>query len=258
MEESNEQIITFLEKQVKTNESFFNIAASKCVGFLGTSPESGTFTKLFPRKILNTRKSENSYYMEIVTEGSINYPLKKGETIAVSITDIKTFSGYQIKEGEFLKEKSKSGQDVIEVKYVYTIHHTPNTAIKFETIPYDDVIQLAKKNVICILGIGASPNISPRFVCHFSNDNGKLKLFYGNGFMNKTYANFIKNKKVSIFVPDLNTMTGFVFFGEGKNIIPESNPEASEKVKALFSAGGWGEPRHITELSVESWEAVKL
>lgn len=59
-------------------------------------------------------------------------------------------------------------------------------------------------------------------------------------------------------MPDLETLNGYTFFGEGRNIVQKDNFTVYEKVKDLFIKGGWGFPRQVTEFTVDKYEKVSL
>ncbi|MFN8575841.1 MAG: pyridoxamine 5'-phosphate oxidase family protein [Candidatus Sericytochromatia bacterium] len=250
------EMISFFEQQIEVNNKHFGTTLpDKALSFLGTSPEKGEYVKMCPKKIELVKKSENNLHLDIEFKGKLPFKNSDGD-ISVSIPNLKTFTGYQIKEGSIINNDSSN--DIVQVKYAYTIHHTPNTSLKFDKPPYEEIIEFAQNNDFSIVAIGKSPNISPRFICHFTEDNGVIRLYFGSGFMNKTHANYIKNKKVSLFIPNLDTLSGYVFFGEGKNIEAKDNEVAYNKAHELFTKGGWGTPRQVTEVTVEKYEKVGL
>jgi hypothetical protein len=134
---------------------------------------------------------------------------------------------------------------------VYTVHHSPYTLKFFESVPVDDVIEIVGTVRFAMVCVGATANLSPRFVHHEEIRDGRLTLYHGDGLALKTYMNLRTNPRETRLVVDMETYQGFALRGPVEEFAPHQHPEAYDRICRGFTAGGWGKPSRVFRLTVE-------
>jgi hypothetical protein len=105
--------------------------------------------------------------------------------------------------------------------------------------------------------MGATANLSPRFVFHHEVKDGKVLLFHGDGLALKTYMNVRQNRNETRLVLDLDDFTGYALRGTVEEFAPHQHPEAYERICQGFQAGSWGKPSRVFRFAPEAFDEVQ-
>ncbi len=260
-----ETFLSFLEEQRRRQASRFpGLAAGQVLGFMGTTSLPGTFAACSVSRLLRIERGTAPRELRVLLGGSLARPPRRGECVAVHMTRVERYQGYQVKtralaagaaEGDLLEQT----QDGLAVKgaQIFTVHHSPYTLRFFENVPFEDVEDLVTGLPCALVAVGETANLSPRFIFHHEVKDGKLMLFHGDGLALKTYMNVRVNRNETRLVVDLDDFSGWAMRGTVEEFAPHQHPEAYERICRGFTAGNWGKPSRVFRFVPGSFEQIK-
>lgn len=254
------QCIELLNSMKERHGDTFNAKPGRVLAFVGTTSAPDACAQVFPRRIVEIGGSEKE--VQLTLQGVLPAELKAGERVTASLVDLATYQGYQLKTRELGPYEDSSaliqrgdGRTTITCRFVYTVHHSPNTKTFFERVPGATIAREMKGVRAAMVGVGVGVNISPRFVFHFETTDA-LHLYWGEGHMNKTAANFSKNRCLAVAIVDLRTHAGIVLRGQGRPLEAQENPAAQAQVQRGFDSGSWGVPSSVVDFVAKGMEGV--
>jgi hypothetical protein len=260
-----ENFLAFLEEQrARQAPHFPGLSVPKVLAYMGTTSLPGTYAACSVHRLVRLERGSAPHDLRIVLAGALPRPPGPGECVSVHMTRVERYQGYQVKTralspgraaGE-LVEASPDGFRVNGVQ-IYTVHHSPYTLRFFENVPFEEVADTVSGLRCALVAVGATANLSPRFVFHHEVRDGKLLLFHGDGLALKTYMNVRVNRSEARLVLDLDEDSGFVLRGTVEEFAPHQHPEAYERICQGFTAGSWGRPSRVFRFAPESFERVR-
>jgi hypothetical protein len=259
-----EAFLAFLGEQRKRHAAHFpGLAAEKVLAFMGTTSRPGAFAACSVHPLVRLERGASAQDLRVVLAGALPRAPRPGECLSVHLTRVERYQGFQVKTrplgaGASATDLVEAGPDGLVVKgaQIYTVHHSPYTLRFFESVPYEDVADLAAGVRCALVALGETANLSPRFVFHHEVKDGKLLLFHGDGLALKTYMNVRVNRSETRLVLDLDDDTGWSLRGTVEEFAPHQHPEAYERICHGFTAGSWGRPSRVFRFSPESFERI--
>ena len=260
-----ETFLSFFEEQRRRQASRFpGVAAGQVLGFMGTTSLPGTFAACSVNRLARIERAAAPRELRVVLGGALARAPRRGECVAVHMTRVERYQGYQVKTrplgaGVAEADLLEPAQDGIAVKgaQIFTVHHSPYTLRFFENVPFEDVEELVAGLPCALAAIGENANLSPRFMFHHEVQGGKLMLFHGDGLALKTYMNVRVNRNETRLVLDLDDYSGWALRGAVEEFAPHQHPEAYERICRGFTAGNWGKPSRVFRFVPESFERVR-
>ncbi len=259
-----ESFLSFLEEQKRRQASRFpGLSAGQVLAFMGTTSLPGTFAACSVNRLVRIDRGATPRDLRVVLRGTLARAPRGGECVAVHMTRVERYQGYQVKTralaaGTAERDLVEQGPDGLVVKgaQIFTVHHSPYTLRFFESVPFEDVADTVDGLPCALVAVGETANLSPRFVFHHEVKDGKLMLFHGDGLALKTYMNVRVNRNETRLVLDLDDYSGWALRGAVEEFAPHQHPEAYDKICRGFTAGNWGKPSRVFRCVVE--EAVPL
>jgi hypothetical protein len=259
-----ESFLAFLEEQKgKQAPHFPGLAAPKVVAYMGTTSLPGSFAACSVNRLVRVERGSAPQDLRIVLSGALPRAPGPGECVTVHMTRVERYQGYQVKTralaaGAAPADLFELGPGGVLVKgaQIYTVHHSPYTLRFFENVPFEDVAETVDGLRCALVAVGATANLSPRFVFHHEVKDGKLLLFHGDGLALKTYMNVRVNRSETRLVLDLDDDSGWMLRGLVEEFAPHQHPEAYERICQGFTAGSWGRPSRVFRFSPESFERI--
>jgi hypothetical protein len=260
-----ESFLAFLEEQKRKQAPRFpGLAAPKVVAFMGTTSQPGSFAACSVNRLVRVERGSAPQDLRILLSGALPRAPGPGECVTVHMTRVERYQGYQVKtralgSGAAAADLFEPGPGGVLVKgsRIYTVHHSPYTLRFFESVPFEDVAETVTGLRCALVAVGATANLSPRFVFHHELRDGKLLLFHGDGLALKTYMNVRVNRSETRLVLDLDDDSGFLLRGAVEEFAPHQHPEAYERVCQGFAAGSWGRPSRVFRFAPESFERIR-
>jgi hypothetical protein len=225
---------------------------------MATTGQAGSFGAIAVNRVLGLEAGPTARELRVSLAGPIGRQPGAGECLTVHLTRPEHYQGFQVKTRPLTDKAAPA--DLVErqgerltVKgaSVYTVHHSPYTLKFFESVPVSEVVEVVGPVRCALVCVGATANVSPRFVFHHELRDGRLQLFHGDGLALKTYMNLRSNPRETRLVIDLETYQGYGLRGPVEEFAPHQHPEAFEKICRGFTAGGWGKPSRVFRLAVE-------
>ena len=258
-------VLAFLNEQNRKHARHFPaLAPDRVLSFMGTTSLPGTTCAVSVNPVRRLEGANGAKELHVHLRGGLPRDPGAGECITVHITHADQYQGYQIKSRtlsgretlQALYERDASGL-VVKGSHIFTVHHSPYTMKFFEQIPLDEVLETIGKVPAALVGIGETANISPRFVFHWREQDGRPVLFHGDGLALKTYMNLKSNREECRTIVDLDDWSGIQLEGTCEEFLPQEDPEAYQRVSEGFVAGGWGKPSRVFRLVARSWRELK-
>jgi len=257
------EVLEFLEeRRVKEAEVLPQFGSTKVVSYLGTTAEPGQPAAMGVRRLAGVGADPDETALHVVIGAALPRVPGRGDRVALSLTQASWFKGYQVKTfaaGRNMPEQRlfgpREGGTVLYGQHVYTVHPGPATASFFEQIPYADVAEVARELAFAVVAVGHAANIAPRFIYHHEVRDGRLVLFQGDVFMNKTFLNLQQSKATTHLIFDPASLEGFTFTGTAREISGDDEPEGMRHVLAGFTSAGM-KPNRIYCVDVERWVSV--
>jgi hypothetical protein len=259
-------VLSFLDEQNRKQASRFpTLPVDKVLSFIGTTSLPGSTCAVAVNPVRRLEGSSGSKELHVHLRGSLPREPANGECVTVHITHVGEYQGYQIKTRTLsgretpaaLFEPESSGT-VVKGSHIFTVHHSPYTMKFFEQIPIEEVMETIGKVPCALVGVGETANISPRFIFHWQEQDGRPLLFHGDGLALKTYMNLKSNREESRTIIDLDTWSGIQLEGTSEEFSPSEHPEAYERITQGFVTGGWGKPSRVFKLHARSWRTLEL
>jgi hypothetical protein len=259
-----ESFLSFLEEQkAKQAPHFPGLSAPKVLAFMGTTSLPGTFAACSVNRLVRLERGTAPHHLRIVLSGALPRPPAAGECVSVHMTRVERYQGYQVKTralgpgaGAADLFEPTAGGLVVKGAQIYTVHLSPYTLRFFENVPFEEVAETVSGLRCALVAVGATANLSPRFVFHHEVRDGKLLLFHGDGLALKTYMNVRVNRSETRLVLDLDDATGFVLRGTVEEFAPHQHPEAYERICQGFTAGSWGRPSRVFRFAPDTFERI--
>jgi hypothetical protein len=257
--------LSFLEaQQAKQTSNFPTVKASKVLSFMGTTSLAGSQAAVSVNRLQSLEPAGAGRELRIRLAGPLARRPGPGECISVHVTRVEQYQGYQVKtkalagattEAELLE----SGPDgtVVRGSQVFTVHHSPYTLKFFEHVPYEEVQETVGGVRYALVAIGETANLSPRFIFHHEELDGRVALFHGDGLALKTYMNLKANRRETRLVLDLDDFTGWELHGQVEEFAPHQHPTAYDKVCAGFSSGNWGKPSRVFKFVADTIAPIR-
>ncbi len=260
-----ETFLSFLDEQKRRQASRFpGLAAGQVLAFMGTTSLPGAFAACSVNRLVRLERGASPRELRVVLAGPLARAPRRGECVAVHMTRVERYQGYQVKTralaaGVSETELVEAGPDGLAVKgaQIFTVHHSPYTLRFFENVPFEDVQDTVSGLRFALVAIGETANLSPRFVFHHEVKDGKLMLFHGDGLALKTYMNVRVNPAETRLVLDLDDLSGWALRGKVEEFAPHQHPEAYERICRGFTAGSWGKPSRVFRFVPESFERIR-
>ncbi len=260
-----ESFLSFLEEQKRRQASRFpGLSAGQVLAFMGTTSLPGTFAACSVNRLVGLERGTTPRELRVALAGALARAPRRGECVAVHMTRVERYQGYQVKTRALATGVAESdlvapGQDGLVVKgaQIFTVHHSPYTLRFFESVPFEDVADIVDGLPCALVAVGENANLSPRFIFHHEVRDGKLMLFHGDGLALKTYMNVRVNRNETRLVLDLDDYSGWAMRGTVEEFAPHQHPEAYERICRGFMAGSWGKPSRVFRFVPESFERIR-
>jgi hypothetical protein len=259
-----QSLVSFLDEQRARQAAHFpTVKYDKVLTFMGTTSLAGTHAAVGVNRVVRLEAAGHQE-LRVHLGGSLPRLPTRGECVAVHITNVDQFQGFQIKSralaapenmGDLLEPRE--GGTLVRGSQIYTVHHSPYTMKFFERIPHEEVLQTVGSIPFALVAVGETANLSPRFVFHHEVKLGRVVLFHGDGLALKTYMNLKSNRQESRLALDLDTRTGFVLQGTVEEFQPHQHPEAYDKICRGFAAGSWGKPSRVFRFVADAWQPIE-
>ncbi len=253
----------FQRLHAKHATRFPALRAEQVLAFMGTTSLAGTFASCSIHPLRSMARGPSAQELRIALGGTLPRPPAPGECVTVHLTRVERYQGYQVKTRALLPNTSVAelveaapGGIAVKGTQIYTVHHSPYTLQFFESVPYEEVEETLAGLGYALVAVGATANLSPRFVFHHEVRDGQVLLFHGDGLALKTYMNLRQNRSETRLVLDLDDFTGFALRGTVEEFAPHQHPEAYERICHGFQAGGWGKPSRVFRFAPESFEPI--
>jgi hypothetical protein len=260
-----ESFLSFLEEQKRRQASRFpGLAAGQVLAFMGTTSLPGTFAACSVNRLVRLERGATPRDLRVVLRGPLAREPRRGECVAVHMTRVERYQGYQVKTRALtggaaerdLLDPAPEGL-VVKGAQIFTVHHSPYTLRFFENVPFEDVEDTVAGLPCALVAVGETANLSPRFVFHSEVKDGKLMLFHGDGLALKTYMNVRVNRNETRLVLDLDDYSGWALRGVVEEFAPHQHPEAYERICRGFTAGNWGKPSRVFRFVPEQLEQIR-
>ncbi len=259
-----ESFLSFLEEQKRRQASRFpGLAAGQVLAFMGTTSVPGTFAACSVNPLVRIERGATPRDLRVVLRGALARAPERGECVAVHMTRVERYQGYQVKTralaaGAAERDLVEQGPDGLVVKgaQIFTVHHSPYTLRFFENVPFEDVEETVGGVRCALVAVGETANLSPRFVFHHEVKDGKVTLFHGDGLALKTYMNVRVNRNETRLVLDLDGYSGWRLRGTVEEFAPHQHPEAYERICRGFTAGNWGKPSRVFRFVPDELERI--
>ncbi len=252
------------EQRAKQARHFPRLDVDKVLVFMGTTSRAGSFAACSVNSLRGIERGASERELRVTLAGPIARPPAAGECVAVHLTRIGRYQGYQVKTRPLAPDGApadvvEDGQGGLVVKgaQIYTVHHSPYTLKFFESVPFDEVTELAAGLRWALVAVGEAANLSPRFVFHHEVKDGKIALFHGDGLALKTYMNLRANRCETRLVLDLDDYSGWLLRGTVDEFAPHQHPEAYERICKGFTAGSWGRPSRVFKFVPDAFEPIR-
>lgn len=248
-----ESFVEFLRQQ-KTKQAphFPGFGFPAVLSFMATTSLGGSFADCSVNALRAVERGPSERDLRIAIAGPIARLPGRGECVTVHLTRIERYQGYQVKTRALAPGappteavETAPGGVVVKGEQIYTVHHSPYTLKFFESVPYEEVEELARGLACAIVAVGQTANVSPRFVFHEEVKDGRIALFHGDGLALKTYMNLRANRNETRLVLDLDECSGWLLRGSVDEFAPHQFPEAYERICQGFTAGSWGRPSRV-------------
>jgi len=257
------EVREFLEaRRVKDAEVLPQFGATKVLAYLGTTAEPGQPAAMGVRRLAGVGGDPDETALHVAFDAGLPRPPRRGDRVTASLTQASWFKGYQVKTfvaGDHAPGPRlfgpREGGTVLYGQHVYTVHPGPATASFFEQIPYAAVADVARDLAFAVVAVGHAANISPRFIYHHEMRDGRLVLFQGDAFMNKTFLNLRQNNTTTHLVFDPASLEGFMFIGSARELATGEEPEGARHVLDAFASAGM-KPNRMYRIDVQSWAGV--
>jgi hypothetical protein len=259
-------VLSFLDEQNRKQAAHFpTLQVDKVLSFMGTTSLPGSLCTVSVNPIHRIGGVSGAQELHVQLRGDLPREPANGECISVHVTHVDQYQGYQIKTRTLsgretpaaLFERDGNGV-LVKGSHIFTVHQSPYTMKFFEQIPLDEVMETIGKVPCALVGVGETANISPRFVFHWAEQDGRPVLFHGDGLALKTYMNLKSNREESRTIIDLDTWSGIQLEGTCEEFLPHENPDAYERISRGFLAGGWGKPSRSFSFHARSWRKLDL
>jgi len=260
-----ESFLAFLEEQKARQAPHFpGLSVQKVLAYMGTTSLPGSFAACSVNRLVRIERGSAPHDLRILLSGALPRPPAPGECVSVHMTRVERYQGYQVKtralgSGATEADLVEAGPGGILLKgaQIYTVHHSPYTLRFFENVPFEEVAEVITGLRCALVAVGATANLSPRFVFHHEVKDGKVFLFHGDGLALKTYMNVRVNRSETRLILDLDEDSGFLLRGTVEEFAPHQHPEAYERICQGFTAGSWGRPSRVFRFSPESLERIE-
>jgi hypothetical protein len=256
------QVLSYLRTLQTRHTEYFSATSPRLLAFVGTTSRPGTRCDIFARPIVGLESAGNGV-TDVVVRGQLPREVGPDECVTVLTANLREFTGFQLKTARIEPEmreqvlhETEGRQTRIHGRFVYTVHPSPNVTKHFESAPVAEIQRAIEGTRYALIGIGQEVNISPRFAWQVENCGSDVCLYWGDGHLNKTAANFAKNPSLSALVLDLQTFDGMLLRGEGQSFTSKDQPGAHEKVIRGFASGGWGDPALLVRASFSQWGRI--
>ena len=261
-----QSVLQFLEAQKGKQAAHFPMVKyDKILSFMATAGQPGQHATVSVLPLGALEPGPTASELRVMLRGALPRPLTRGECVAVHVTKVEQYQGYQVKtkplaasgsEGELYEQR---GADELWVKgqQIFTVHHSPYTMKFFEQIPFDEVKQTVGGVKVALVALGENANVSPRFIFHYESRLDRLVLYHGDGLALKTYMNLKANRQETRLVLDLDTFEGYAFRGTVEEFAPHQNPVAYDRVCGGFTAGNWGKPSRVFRFVADQWTRLE-
>ncbi len=256
---SARDLFAYLQTLMTRHTRYFGAKPERLLTFVGTTSRPGSTADLCARPIVSVQ-SDGADGVDVVIQGQLPRELQMQERLTVSIANLSKFTGFQFKTRELspaVREhqlfQTEGRQTRIHARFVYTVHESPNTKAFFDRVPMAEITREIKGTRYALVGIGCNVNISPRFAWQVDSDPDAVRLYWGDGYLNKTAANFAKNQSLSVLAVDLGSFDGVLLRGEGRACVAEERTVAYAAVLEGFRSGNWGEPNLFVEATFARW-----
>jgi hypothetical protein len=256
--------LSFLETQkVKQAPRFPTVKFDKVLSFMGTTSLAGSNATVSVHRLHALEPAGAGRELRIRLAGPLPRRVSAGECVSVHVTRYEQYQGYQVKtralaagttEADLVEQRE--GGLVVRGTQIFTVHHSPYTLKFFEHVPYEEVQETVGDVRYALVALGETANLSPRFIFHHEETDGRVALFHGDGLALKTYMNLKANRRETRLVLDLDDFSGFVLRGQVDEFAPHQYPVAYEKVCQGFSAGNWGKPSRVFRFVADSIEPI--
>jgi hypothetical protein len=257
--------LSFLEaQQAKQASHFPTVKYDKVLSFMGTTSLAGSHAAVSVNRLHALEAGGAGRELRIRLTGPLARRPEAGECISVHVTRVEQYQGYQVKTkplaaGAGETDLVESGPDGLVVRgtQIFTVHHSPYTLKFFEHVPYEEVQETVGGVPYALVAVGETANLSPRFIFHHEEIDGRVALFHGDGLALKTYMNLKANRRETRLVLDLEDFSGFQLRGQVEEFAPHQHPLGYEKVCAGFSSGNWGKPSRVFRFVADSIEPIR-
>jgi hypothetical protein len=259
-------VLSFLDEQNRKQARWFpTLQVDRVLSFMGTTSLPGSTCAVSVNPVRRLEAASGSKELYVHLRGNLPREPSSSECITVHLTRAEQYQGYQIKSRTLsgretpaaLFERAGDGA-VVKGSHIFTVHHSPYTMKFFEQIPFEEVMETVGKVPCALVGVGETANISPRFIFHWVEQDGRPLLFHGDGLALKTYMNLKSNREECRTIIDLDTWSGFQLEGTCEEFLPHEHPEAYERIAQGFHAGGWGKPSRAFKFHARSWRRLEL
>ena len=251
-----QSVLAFLEEQKRKQVKHFpTVQSEKVLTYMGTTSLAGSSCAVSVNPIDHMVSVDGSKELHVHLRGALARRPQPGECVTVHLTNPDAYQGFQVKSrtlGAKNPEDAlltpREGGVTVKGSHIFTVHHSPYTMKFFEQIPFEEVQQIVGKVPCALVAVGETANVSPRFVYHWEEKDGKLALYHGDGLALKTYMNLKSNRHETRLVLDLDDYTGLAIEGTIEEFQPHQHPEAYDKICRGFAAGSWGRPSRTFRL----------
>ena len=260
------QLEEFLEAQRRLHaQRFPTLRQELLLGFMCTTGRAGTRAAAAICPLRRFERGPTATELRVHLRGPLPRDPVEGECIALHVTRLEQYQGYQVKTRALGADAARALADlyerdgdalVVKGAQTYTVHHSPYTMRFFEEVPFEELRETVGRERFALVAIGERANVSPRFIWHTAVEDGRLALYHGDGLALKTYMNLRANPLETRLVLDLDGLSGYALYGTTEEVAPQSNPRAWELVQAGFAAGDWGRPSRMFRFAAERWERI--
>lgn len=259
-----QRVLAFLEEQrARQAPRFPSVPAGQVLAYMATTSRPGSRARVSVHRLRGVDPGAAPQELQVRLAGPLPHRPEVGECLAVHLTLPERYQGYQVKTtarsdaGEAALLEEAGGLLTVKGHQLFTVHHSPYTLRFFESVPFDEVLDLCGEVRHALCAVGPTANLSPRFVFHHEVRDGRLLLFHGDGLALKTWMNVKHNPLETRLVLDLDEGRGFALRGTVEEFARADHPVAWEKVVAGFSAGAWGQPSRCFRLAVEDIRPIE-
>jgi hypothetical protein len=255
------RFLTFLDEQRAKQAAYFpTVKYDKVLSFMGTTSLAGSAAAVSVHRLHGLSAGPSDRDLRVSLAGPLPRAPQRGESLSVHLTRVEHYQGFQVKtrplsvqalESDLL-EREEPDRVVVKGASIFTVHHSPYTLKFFENVPLDEVVQVVGTVRYALVNVGESANISPRFIFHHEERDGRPVLYHGDGLALKTYMNLRSNRIETRVVLDLETYRGYAARTTVEEFAPHQHPEAYDRICRGFTAGNWGKPSRVFRCAVEA------